>query len=291
MKHFFKALFLFACFASCKTLIKTSEPTNDQYPGVDYVKVGELTGLYDDPYVFNLRNNQKELVFIGTEHTNDPKHKQFKIIETYFSHAVPEIVFHEGGPLLDTTHLKTSEEAIMHHQETGYLKFLCKNWGIQMENADLTAREEFRLMLQKYSQEELFLYYTVERLIYPFQHGFEGKLTLQEAYSNFINNYLSKHSFPITTEQKDFNYFEKLYKKHIGTSFNLATYDYSKFNFLVDNGRFSQIGRASKVVRDNALLAKIDEALNRYDRVFVIFGSAHALAVEPALVKIIKNKH
>lgn len=289
MRHVLKVLF-FLCFASCKMVIKANESTKDKYPGVDYVKVGELSGLYDDPYVFNLRNNKKELVFIGTEHTNNPKHKQFKIIETYFSHAVPQIVFHEGGPLLDTTHLKTSEEAIMNHQETGYLKFLCKNWGIPMENADLTAKEEFALMLQKFPQEELFLYYTVERLIYPFQHGFEANKTLQEAYSSFISNYLLKHGFPITAQQNDFTYFEKLYKKHLGQSFNLETYNYSKFNFLQDNGKFTQIGRTSKVMRDNALLDKIDQALDQHDRVFVIFGSAHALAVEPALVKIIKSK-
>ncbi len=290
MCYFFRAILLLTCFAGCKTASKTSASAESKYPGVDYVQVGKLTGLYDDPYIFNLRNGKKEIVFIGTEHTNNPKHKQFKIIETYFSHLVPQIAFHEGGPLSDSIQPKSDEEAIRNHQETGYLRVLCKNWDIKMENADLSAREEFASMLQRYPQEELFLYYTVERLIYPFQHGFEGNKTLPEAYTHFINTYMTRHNFPITAQQKDFGYFEKLYKKYLGKSFNTATYDYSQFNFLEDNGKFTQIGRASKVVRDNALLAKIDEALNRVDRVFVIFGSAHALAVEPALVQIIKSK-
>jgi hypothetical protein len=44
------------------------------------------------------------------------------------------------------------------------------------------------------------------------------------------------------------------------------------------------------VVRDSVLLTKIDQSLDRYDRVMVTFGHGHALAVEPALHQIINRR-
>lgn len=45
--------------------------------------------------------------------------------------------------------------------------------------------------------------------------------------------------------------------------------------YLNDTGLFGRIGRASKDIRDQALLTKIDNAINEYDRVFVVFGASH----------------
>jgi hypothetical protein len=47
---------------------------------------------------------------------------------------------------------------------------------------------------------------------------------------------------------------------------------------------------ATKEVRDQALLMKIDSALNRYDKVLVVFGGSHRIAVQPALEQIINKK-
>ena len=38
------------------------------------------------------------------------------------------------------------------------------------------------------------------------------------------------------------------------------------------------------------LLRKIEEAFETYDRVFVVFGGAHAVAVEPALHQIMERQ-
>jgi hypothetical protein len=60
--------------------------------------------------------------------------------------------------------------------------------------------------------------------------------------------------------------------------------------YLHDEGVFGAVGRASKEIRDQALLNKIDQALDRYDRVFVVFGGSHRVAVEPALKKIMEKR-
>ncbi|HEY8938126.1 MAG TPA: hypothetical protein VIM65_23045, partial [Cyclobacteriaceae bacterium] len=59
--------------------------------------------------------------------------------------------------------------------------------------------------------------------------------------------------------------------------------------YLGDSSVFGNVGRATKDVRDQALLKKIDDALNKYDRVFVVFGASHRVAVEPALKQIIQK--
>jgi hypothetical protein len=44
------------------------------------------------------------------------------------------------------------------------------------------------------------------------------------------------------------------------------------------------------MTRDSVLLAKIDQALNKYDRVMVTFGHGHALAIEPALRQLVRRR-
>lgn len=62
----------------------------------------------------------------------------------------------------------------------------------------------------------------------------------------------------------------------------------SRFDFLSDKGTYCEIGRASKVIRDKALLKKIENALQHHDRIFITFGGAHVIAFEPALKQIIQ---
>ncbi len=60
--------------------------------------------------------------------------------------------------------------------------------------------------------------------------------------------------------------------------------------YLTNLGDFGKIGRASKQIRDQVLLAKIDKALDTYDHVFITFGGSHLVAVKPVL-KYIFEKH
>lgn len=56
------------------------------------------------------------------------------------------------------------------------------------------------------------------------------------------------------------------------------------------NGKFQEIGRKSKNIRDQYLLNTIDSLLNQNDTVFVVFGGWHLLICKPGLKEIIEQK-
>lgn len=261
-----------------------------QYPTIDYLTVGKIASTLGPPYIIDLRKDEKQLVLIGCSHTRDTTSKEFDVIALYFQSLQPQIAFNEGGQVPDSIHYNNRNESIVDKGETGFLKYLCDQQGIRMMNGDFTESDEFPVMLTRHPKEEVQLYYTIERFIWPYMNGFEGDIPLEEAYDNFIHHYLTKNEFPLTDEEKTFDYFKKLYQKHIGKAFDVATVDIEKFDFTTDNGKFCEIGRTSKEIRDDVLLSKIEEAFNQYDRIFVTFGGAHAIAIEPALRQMMNKE-
>jgi hypothetical protein len=287
-------LFISLCILGCHSRESknvTPSSSSSQYPMVDYVQVGIMLQDIGGPTVLDLKNNQgKQVVLIGCPHSRDTTAKEFDLIDIYFKHLKPQIAFNEGGTVGDDIHYISRNEAIHHQGETGLLKYHCDIAGIKMLNGDFTEAEEFKAMLTRYPKDELLLYYTFERFIIPYKYGMDSDKPLEEAYANFINGYLTTHGFPLADSEKTFDYLTEVYQRHTGQAFNLENVDIEQFDFLNDNCKFCALGRTSKVVRDEALLQKISTALDQYDRVFVTFGGAHALAIEPALKKLLREK-
>jgi hypothetical protein len=280
-------LFLFVGQSSCH-IVK-----NGPYLTRNYVHVGHMMGHLQAPYVIDLTNGQKRLVFIGCDHDNDSTKREFVELGRYFTTLKPQIAFNEGGQVKPEKHYASRNEAIYSNAEIGYLKFLSDQAGINMMSGDLAENLEYSLMSQKYPKKELFLYYVMERLVIPYLQGAYGKKSFDELYSSDgIVKWFSEQGLPLTENGTKLTYFKQLYQSYMGHPFELSVNeDIEKFDYI--NGgdcRFCAVGRTSKMVRDSVLLSKIDHALDQYDRVIVTFGHGHALAVEPALKQIIRRK-
>src|SRR6202008_2422365 len=100
-KYFILAFAIIAC----------NTPAGEKLDTIDYVIVGKMMDTIKPPYVIDLRNNQKRLVFIGCDHNRDTTHPQFKIIEQYFNDLKPELAFNEGGQIADSVHFASLNEA------------------------------------------------------------------------------------------------------------------------------------------------------------------------------------
>lgn len=269
----------------------TPPPATSPYPMINYVDVGLTLQSIGGPTVLDLKNNNgKQVVLVGCPHSQDTTAKEFDLIDIYFKHLQPQIAFNEGGTVQKNVQYTSRTQAIRDRGETGLLKYHCDRAGIQMLNGDLTEEEEFTAMLKLYPKDELLLYYTFERFIIPYKYGMDSDRPFEEAYTNFTNGYLSKHGFPLADNEKTLGYLQQVYQQHMGQAFDLAKVDIEQFDFLNDNCKFCALGRTSKVVRDEALLQKISSALDQYDRIFITFGGAHALAIEPALKKLLREK-
>jgi hypothetical protein len=273
---------------SCKEKSKSEAITH--YETMDYVKVGHLFDSIKPPYIIDVKNGNKRIVFIGCEHQMEANHPQFAAIETYFKALQPQIAFNEGGQWADSIHFKTTNAAIKRGGEAAILKYFSDSLGIKMMNGDMSDSLQFAFTSRYHTQEEWYLYYMIERVIIPFYYDKNKTEPLDTVFSKTTKGYFTRNGFKMSAEQLTLSHFKTVYKKYLGQPFDINNFDIEAFDYINDNCKLCPIGRTSKIVRDSVLLSKIDKALNQYDRVIVTFGHGHALAVEPALRQIINRK-
>jgi hypothetical protein len=78
------------------------------------------------PYILDISNKQKHLIYYGVNHSNNPNDSMFIDIENRFINLKPEIAFNEGGngyPLFSTR-----DSAIQLNGDAGFLLYLCSKY-------------------------------------------------------------------------------------------------------------------------------------------------------------------
>jgi hypothetical protein len=268
------------------------------YPTYDYLLVkkkldtinAEFNKSGYKPTFLKLTKNNKSLVFFGASHVRDTLHPQFKAVKDAFLAQKPQVAFNEGGQIPEEKTFKSEGEAILEDGETGLLKHLCNQSQIKLINGDMDTAEEFNGLLKAFPKDQVLLYLACERFLNPYKSGFLGDMPIEAAYQKDFLTYLTKYKFPLTTQNKSFPYLKSLYFKYFKKTLELKNLVEVHDYYLLNTGAFGDIGRKSKEIRDQALLLKIDLALDSNDRVFVVFGASHLVAVQPGLQYIIDKK-
>ena len=145
----------------------------------------------------------------------------------------------------------------------------------------------FRKLIQR---EEAILFYGSERFVFPFAFGqYEGAID-----TNYVNNSIEKDykqtNIKLSNNEKTFDYYKSLYKKYFNTEFTLDTISQLDFTPFSKRNHFCDVSRKSKEFRDKYLLRQIEEQLNKHDKVMVVYGGWHILAIEPALKQIMNRQ-
>jgi hypothetical protein len=243
------------------------------------------------PYIIDVANQSKRLVFVGCNHVRDSMDQQFTDIQRVFAELDPQIGLNEGGQLKESQHYPSLNRAAFQAGETGVMKYLCDQAGIALVNGDTPDRLEFSLALRYYPKQELYLYYVMERIVIPYLSLGSQQPPFEPYFDDVVRSFVDQ-GFPLASWEQSLPHFKTLYRQYMNRPFELAlTQEVEKFDYI--NGgdcHFCAIGRRSKMLRDSMLLRKLDRALDRYDRVMVTFGCGHALAVEPALRQLINKK-
>jgi hypothetical protein len=249
----------------------------------------ERTGSYTVPYT-QLKNGKKSLIFFGASHVRDVHHPQFSQLAEAFIKLQPEIAFNEGGQIPADRRYASRDSAILLNGETGLLKLLCDSAGIKMMDGDMDESEEMNALKKTIPMDQIYLYMAVERYLNGYKNGHFPDISLEEGWQRKFVPYLQRAGLGLTPAQESFDTLKTIYHKYLHREFVLDSLVEVYEFYLTDDGVLGDVGRATKIVRDQALLSKIDRALDEYDRVFVVFGGSHRLAVEPALRQIIGKK-
>ena len=252
-------------------------------------------------YVYEIKFDDKRITFFGSEHSYQPEKPMFKDIETKFKEANPQIVFVEGmhfgedqkEQLIEEMKKADTEEVIKKWGESGFAFKLAANARVDVESPEPDLKEEIQYLLeQRFTKEEIFAYYGYRQA--NSYHLMSKETPIEEYLTSFIK-YFKKD-----TNWNDFNYSID-HLKQIGKRIWDKRGDLSKKDELRTNpvpykskrGKFNNINRISQqssYFRDRFMIQKIEEAMKKNDRLFIVFGSTHAFMQEPTLRKLFEKK-
>ncbi|MEE1944988.1 hypothetical protein VRU48_07715 [Pedobacter sp. KR3-3] len=296
-KYTILPLLLSVVLLACSQNKKQEKAKTDSvrvYPTVSYlnIKLDAAGHLPSNPYILTFKKGKKEIVFCGTNHledNSDINNPLFTGIEKQFFITKPEVCVNEGGDVSKKIYA-SKKEAITQNGEIGLTKILADSLKIKTVNGDMTDSLEFKELLKHYSKGEFLAYIVTER----FMWGFAGpnppdSTVLTKKYEKFIQGYIMKTGgVALTKEEQSLAFYQNNYQKLLNRPFSLATL--APTNPFDPKGKFQQIGRKSKEIRDQHLLQTIDQLLDKHNKVFVVFGGWHLLTCKPGLEMIINRK-
>ncbi|KQC02285.1 hypothetical protein [Pedobacter sp. Hv1] len=281
-------------FYSCIQTPKQQTTAAPLYPTVSYldIKLDSTGKLPSNPYVLTFKNGKKEIIFCGVNHLTDDSdisNPMFAGIEQQFFASKPEVCVNEGGDLSKKVYA-SKKEALLQDGEIGLVKILADSLKIKTVNGDIQDSLEFKSLLKQYTKGEFLAYIVTERLMWGLKGArITDSVAMAEKFDGFIKNYIMKKgAVQLSKEEQTLAFYKANYEKLLNRPFALETL--APTNPFDPKGKFQQIGRKSKEIRDQYLLQTIDQLLDKQDKVFVVFGGWHLLTCEPGLKAIIDKK-
>lgn len=263
--------------------------------------VQEYSGIrHRTPYVFELSRGEKHLTYFGASHENRPNHPQFAELQDAFENAKPDIVLVEGMRDLRENKQEfarwaqsmTRDEIIRHVGEPGLSIKLAFDKGIEAHSPEPGDADVYNhLLSQGFTKDEVFSY-MVFRMLPQYQSSDE-KVDFRDYVKRTINQ------FAQTTQWENYDYSyehamsigESIVGHSVQPETSLRAEDYVDPIPYPDvtETAFHRVARATSLYRDTFMVREIAEVLRSHNRLFIVFGSSHAIMQEPALRELMKE--
>lgn len=273
---------------------KHIQPAEKLYPTVSYldIKLDESGNLPENPYILEFENGKKKIVFCGVNHltnNSDITNPMFVKIEKKFFDVSPNVSINEGGDISKKVY-KSKQEALLKDGEIGLLKIVSDSLKIKTVDGDMLTKLEFQELLKHYSIGDFLAYIVTERFMWTLkgEHVKDHK-EIDKRYSQFIQTYIIKSGeVKLNRNEQTLAFYKSNYEKLLNRKFSIE--ELEPTNPFEPIGKFQEIGRKSKEIRDQYLLKTIDRLLETHDKIFIVFGGWHLLTCEPGLRQIINRK-
>lgn len=258
-----------------------NEGTSTDYKVLDYSELEKLDIRL--PYTYEYSNDSKSIFVYGSYHTSDPRDSIIEDIESTISNFKPDLVLYEGDGI---SFENTKEKSIEYYFEMGLVRYLCNETRIPDMNLEPPAKDKYQDILHRHTKSEVFLATVGSQITLLLVSG--KSVEFEKFYSQLVND-LEQEGYPITDDEKDVNYFYKIYEGFYGIPFDLNTFDYETVEIKFNKTKLNQINQESAHFRDMHMLKIIESQLSEYDRIYIQIGGRHAIVWEPAIKEITKK--
>ncbi len=246
-------------------------------------------------YVFKIEKGEKVLVYFGSAHTNDSEDPIFDEIKAQFDLLKPDMVYIEGWRSVNDNKDKAraffkdqSLEDLKTEGESHFALKLAIDAGIDFESPEPNFSEEINFLLEKgFSKKDIFYFYLYRDID---QYQRQNKNRNLDECKKYLEPYINRFRIDSGWESTEID----LYVEEIFSELDI---DSEEYNRQVDpipwEGKtqtaINEISRNSSNFRDKYIFERIKEGLKTHNRLFVVYGSAHAVKQEAALRVLIEE--
>ena len=257
---------------------------------------------HDEPYRYELKAGDKELVYLGVAHSANPEAESFKTIKQDIETIHPDLVMIEGRSGINgipqeklkevADNYSSNNDAIKRHGESAFTAKVAIENGIRVNSPEPPDSEKIKYILEQGISKEAVFAEAIVTLLHQY-HWLEEKPALEE--------YLEQYRASFENETKwegfdlSFDHYKELHKKFTGKEFDIN--DKETIERLNDpipwEGRkyteVNKVAALSSEFRDRYMVEQIQKEFEKVDKIYVVFGASHAVMQEPALRKLMDS--
>lgn len=253
----------------------------------DYARI-EHQGL-PHPYILEARRGNQHMLFYGSQHITDPSHPQFADIEDRWSVFIREATTpialvegrHDEVPFADTADRAES----MSSGESRFTVYLARRDGIPVASPEPPRTLEAETLARQFGHENVVLFYFVRQLEGWLRQGKSQDYLLTEG-----SNTLQLMKQTLQWDDIDFSLsgmqalHAQVFQKPLDPADKRWLYDL--ITPATDHHVTNQLARASGDLRDAHILSELEKYWHNGRSLFIVYGSAHAIRMEPALRRL-----
>lgn len=253
--------------------------TQDEYADI------EAKG-FSLPYLVTINTPKQSVLFYGSKHTNDTSDPQFNDIEKRWNefiekHTNPIALVEGHFDEISEAGTKDREQSIIEGGEAQFVVHLARRDGIPVESPEPDRVWEANQLAAEFGRDNVLLFYFMRQL------AWWDRLTQKPDATLESEKMLKNMHDVFNWDDVDFSLerIKLLHAKQLKRPFTWsnATWTYDITTPATKDYITNVISRRSGEIRDKYILKQIKKHWNQQRSPFIIFGSSHAICIEPAL--------
>jgi hypothetical protein len=243
---------------------------------------------FDIPYIIDIGQGNQRLLFYGSKHTNNPEHPQFQDIEERWNGFVAQtdtpIALVEGRfDEISEAETKDRSKSIVEGGETQFIVYLARKDGVEVASPEPDRVWEANELAKEFGRDSVVFYYCIRQV------GWWNRFTEKPKIQSEVKKMLGLMEKSFRWDDVDFSIkrmaaiHEELFTKSLAWDDTKWVYDIT--TPVTKDHVTNKLARRSGELRDEHILEQIVNHWRIGKSPFIIFGSAHAIRLEPALHK------
>ncbi len=254
------------------------------------------------PYEYRLVAGDEEIIFFGPGHSNDPNNPAFEHIREQLEAHKPDLVLVEGMKSINTLTLDermrrvagmSDEEAIKKSGENFFTAKLALERRIEVLSPEPDDASAIQYLERQSLSREAIFSQQMASLITQY-----ARTQTKPGFETYISPSLQRMSTQFGWKSFDFSldHFRAIHEDVFNTPFDLAkTQLYQEACDPVpwEGKTYGQTNRVAATwgeFRDRYIVDAIQDFLEQYKKLFIVYGASHAVIQEPALRKLMEYR-